>query len=381
MEFASKKLAVIAPQIGALSETFIRKHMEALVPQNTCVIAATNDPPYAGNWDVMGPKLILKVSDFKSMFLPKISRAMVGVLSTNNYLQKKRANVFLKKNRPDVILGEYLNFSLLWWPMVKKLGIPMYAHAHGLDISVVLKDAEWRKRYLQLNEMSGVITMSKVSKEKLIDLGVDSDKIHVVPYGVDVPDIPVTREEIEEVNCLAVGRMITKKAPIFLLDAFRRAFEKNNHLRLDYIGTGPLLPAAQHYIKAFNLEHVVKFHEGMSREKVQAFFNRADIFLQHSVVDHVTGDEEGLPVSILEAMASALPVVSTRHAGIPEEVEEGITGFLVQEGDTVTMAQKINLLAADPELRQKIGLAGWQRAKQQFSWEKEKGDLLKILFS
>src|SRR5690606_2027114 len=92
-----------------------------------------------------------------------------------------------------------------------------------------------------------------------------------------------------------------------------------------------------------------------------------------------TGDEEGLPVAILEAMASGLPVVSTRHAGIPEAVIEGTTGYLVDEGDTAGMAAHVVRLARDAELRRRMGHAGWQRALQSFSWPRERARLLELL--
>jgi len=84
-------------------------------------------------------------------------------------------------------------------------------------------------------------------------------------------------------------------------------------------------------------------------------------------------------VSILEAMASALPVVSTRHAGIPEAVFDGVTGFLVEPGDSVAMAEQILKLASDPVQRQELGLAGWRYARDHFTWERERASLLHVL--
>jgi glycosyltransferase involved in cell wall biosynthesis len=105
---------------------------------------------------------------------------------------------------------------------------------------------------------------------------------------------------------------------------------------------------------------------------------QADIFLQHSMVDP-DGAEEGLPVAILEAMANALPVVSTRHAGIPEAVLEEETGFLVDEGDSLRMSEQILLLAKDSNLRREMGTKGWQRAKDLFTWELQKKRLLQLM--
>src|SRR5207247_4061449 len=120
-------------------------------------------------------------------------------------------------------------------------------------------------------------------------------------------------------------------------------------------------------------------HGGQPNEVVQRLMRDADIFVQHSITDPDTGDAEGLPVSILEAMAHGLPVVSTRHAGIPEAVSDGVSGYLVDEGDTAGMAERIVALIRSADLRHRMGDAGWRRAKEDFSWERERSALLRIL--
>jgi glycosyltransferase involved in cell wall biosynthesis len=105
----------------------------------------------------------------------------------------------------------------------------------------------------------------------------------------------------------------------------------------------------------------------------------ADLFIQHSMTDPHTGDQEGLPLAILEAMAEALPVVSTFHAGIPEAVQDGVTGFLVEPGDSTGMADRILCLADDSERRRAFGLAGHTRARNLFSWSRERTQLLHVL--
>jgi glycosyltransferase involved in cell wall biosynthesis len=105
----------------------------------------------------------------------------------------------------------------------------------------------------------------------------------------------------------------------------------------------------------------------------------ADIFVQHSIIDPETGDEEGLPVAILEAMASSLPVVSTYHAGIPEAVNHDETGLLVEEGNSKKMAEYLVTLARDADLRNQMGQAAWQRAQLHFSWQLESKQLRQLM--
>ena len=370
-------LAVIAPQIGVRSETFIRRHMQDLYPGRTVVVAGNADKPGAGHWTVPGQTLVL--SERTRGVLPRlqrVARKRLGLPSTGEAMAAKS---FLKSAGVSVLLCEYLDVSLSYLPLAKQLGVPFYAHAHGYDVSMLLRDPAWVRRYADLAGAAGIITVSQGSREKLIELGLDGSRIAVIPCCVPVPDAPVVRPETGVVRCVAVGRMVGKKAPILTLDAFRRAVQEVPSLHLDYIGGGELLPAARQFVRAFGLESQVTLHGAQPSEFVQARMASADIFVQHSIVDPDTGDEEGLPVAVLEAMGLALPVVSTRHAGIPEAVAEGETGYLVDEGDSTAMGHFLAALASDPDLRGRMGRAGWARAKAHFTWERERTDLLRFM--
>ncbi len=362
-------LAVAAPQVGAQSETFIRRHMENLLPDSTVILTGNISGPYAGHWQVAAPTKVCNPS------LP--ATGVKGKI--RSYLNKRSIQQFLRDHKVDVILGEYLNYSYGYFLLAQEFGIPYFAHAHGADISAALREPQWQKAYPRYQDSAGLITMSAASRNRLVDLGFAADKVHVIPYGVNVPDEPIQRVDKSFVSCLAVGRMVPKKAPIILLEAFRQASLVFPNLRLDYVGAGALLPAAKQYIHVFGLDGKVTLHEGLPNQKVQELMREADIFLQHSMTDPDSGDEEGLPVAILEAMAHALPVVSTFHAGIPEAVEQDKTGFLFAEGDFAGMAQGIVDLAKDFELRSEMGSSGWQRAKDRFTWEREREDLLNVL--
>jgi glycosyltransferase involved in cell wall biosynthesis len=351
--------------------------MQDLLPGRTVAVVRSAGANGAGGWTMPGPTLALNHLPRRAgRPLVKAARRLGWQPVVEPVRQVRR---FLERNQADVIMGEYLDESWPWIGLAKAMGIRFVGHAHGYDVSIRLRDPVWRARYREYNETAGVIAVSHHSAERLAAAGVDRTKIHVVPCGVDVPSCPVTRHEHAVVRCLAVGRMVEKKAPIFLLDAFRRAAQGNNRLRLDYVGAGALLPAARQFIRAFQLEPVVTLHGGQPSGTVATLLDDADIFLQHSITDPDSGDEEGLPVAILEAMAHSLPVVSTRHAGIPEAVADGATGYLVDEGDSAGMAERTLALAANVDLRNEMGDAGWRRARDRFAWAHERNTLLEIL--
>jgi glycosyltransferase involved in cell wall biosynthesis len=286
---------------------------------------------------------------------------------------------FLERHSVSVILGEYLHVTHGWLPLARELGIPVVAHAHGYDVSRLLKDGSWRAKYLDYNHTAAVVTMSHYSRQRLVDVGLREDRICVVPYGIDVPAQPFARSAGERIRCLAVGRLVPKKAPLLTLQAFGEAVREEPRLTLDLVGDGPLMPAVREATGRLGLRDNVRLHGALPNERTQQLFGLSDIFLQHSIVDPDSGDEEGLPVAILEAMAWALPVVSTFHAGIPEAVCHGRSGLLVPEGDVEAMAGAIVELACSPRARGAMGRKGWEMAKTRFSWEREREALYEVL--
>jgi colanic acid/amylovoran biosynthesis glycosyltransferase len=368
-------LAVISSSFGKKSETFIHRHMRQLLPGKTAVIVRKLVLD-SGEDDIPSPCCVFGARRNLSWFYHG-SRYRLG-LSKFSPTQMVVAR-FLKQHGVQVILSEYLDQSLKWLVVARNLGIRFFAHAHGYDVSMKLRDSYMRRNYLQLEAADGIITMNVISRQRLIALGLSRKKIHVIPYGINVPDQFFEREQRQTIQCLAVGRMVAKKAPLLTLLAFKNALDCFPFLRLDYVGDGELFTKAQQFVDDHFLNEQIKLYGALPNYEIQKMMQKADIFLQHSRTDPETGDEEGLPVAILEAMANGLPVVSTRHAGIPEAIVEGGTGYLVDEGDVVGMSEHILSLANDAKLRSKIGKSGWQRANAHFTWAKEKESLLKLL--
>ena len=371
----SYPLAVFTPSFGVCSETFIRRHILNLLPGLTVTVTdrmVHNDPRLSGV-PILELQGLSRTGEGGARWVMR----RLGIAIWD--MRLKAMERFLRQHKVEVVLGEYLDQSLPLLTITRELGIRFFAHAHGYDVSMRLREPKWRAEYLRYNQSSGIIAMSKLCQMRLANLGIDRTKIHIIPYGVDVPNETKERKEQKTVRCLAVGRMVAKKAPILTLDAFRRASETYPELRLDYVGAGELFSSAKHFVQAFSLGGKVTLHGAQSHETVLQLMDEADIFLQHSISDSDTGDEEGLPVAILEAMAQGLPVVSTIHAGIPEAVIDGVTGYLVNEGDSTAMAERVLALALDHHARLKLGSAGWRRTKELFTWDKERASLLGVM--
>ena len=144
------------------------------------------------------------------------------------------------------------------------------------------------------------------------------------------------------------------------------------------VGDGPLLPSCRELASEMLPPSVATFLGTQPPEIIQEEMRRARCFLQHSV-EAESGDSEGTPVAILEAGASGLPVVATRHGGIPEVVVEGETGFLVDETDVPAMAAAITRLVRDPVLAARLGRSARRRVETLYTMERSLGDLWSII--
>ena len=349
-------LAVLVPVLGAPSETFVRRHVHDLAA-GAVVVARRCAPDGPGTWAAPGPVLLLDpLAD-----------------SWGGPREQSAVSTFLTEHRVTAVLAEFLDVWVHLLPAVIGPGRSVWGHAHGYDVSSRLRDPWWRDAYLGWDRADGVVTMSRLSADRLSTLGLRPPA--VVPYGVDVPVVAPERPGRPTCTVVGVGRMVAKKAPDVTARAFERAAAERPDLRLVLAGDGPLRA-----VVAAAAGSRVELPGAVSPSQVQALLYRADVFAQHSVVDAETGDEEGLPVAVLEAMAAGLPVVATRHAGIPEAVVDGVTGLLVDAGDEIGMAEAFGRLAGDAELRRQMGLAGWQRARELFTWERERDHLRRLLW-
>jgi glycosyltransferase involved in cell wall biosynthesis len=144
------------------------------------------------------------------------------------------------------------------------------------------------------------------------------------------------------------------------------------------IGDGPLRDRCEATIAELGLGGRVTLLLAQDNDAVVELLQQASVFAQHSVIA-ANGDTEGLPVAILEAMASGLPVVSTVHAGIPEAVEHGTTGILVAELDIRGMAEAIAALLDDPGRAETMGRAGRARVLQNFTIDHTRDRLRAIM--
>ncbi|MHA6345836.1 glycosyltransferase [Roseivivax sp. CAU 1761] len=252
---------------------------------------------------------------------------------------RRRLAAFLTEQRVEVILAEFGTQALALAPLANELGIPIFTYFRGTDASKALRTRRMHRAYrLMMPRLAGVFSVSQFLLDNLASVGVRHSNAHVVPSGVDIRRfVPGDKQPL---SCLAVGRFVEKKAPMTTLRAFAEAARAHPGARLDYIGDGPLLAPTRQLALELGVAEKVTFHGAQPHEAVRARLARTQFFLQHSVTAS-DGNTEGLPTAIQEAMAAGCITVATRHAGIPEAIDEGRTGYLVDEHDGAGFARAI----------------------------------------
>jgi glycosyltransferase involved in cell wall biosynthesis len=182
---------------------------------------------------------------------------------------------------------------------------------------------------------SGAIVKSQPMRQTLLDLGMESERILISASGANAQLFHSSAPGSAPPVFLAVGRFVDKKGPLFTIRAFAQLVGQHprTDLALWMVGEGPLQQQAKALVRELGLESVVRFWGAQPQQKVAELMREARGFVQHSVVAP-DGDSEGNPVAVMEAQLSGLPVVATRHAGIPEVVRHGESGW--QQGCSVS---------------------------------------------
>lgn len=254
-----------------------------------------------------------------------------------------------------------------------RFGIPLVTSFYGRDVTLLSSPGRFHPQhwhYLALWRLlfargARFCVLSQEMKRALVAAGCPEQKLRIVPLGIDLSrfGLPSARGQGHPVRVLMVGRETDKKGFDDGLRACAAARRAGADLEVVLLGTGgPLVAELQRLAAELRLE--VQWPDPST--PVPEEMARADIMLVPSRTA-ADGDKEGTPTVIFEAMAAGLPVVSTRHAGIPEQIEEGETGLLADERDVEGLTAHLAALAASPAQRAGMGRAGRRRVEQEFS--------------
>lgn len=265
----------------------------------------------------------------------------------------------VREFRPDVVhvhwivpqgLAALAAARRLPW-LVTTLGGDLYA----------LRSFPWRvlKRAV-LRHAAAATVMNKEMAERMVALGMAPDRVHVMTMGANIDRIRAWSGTTPVPGRIVfTGRLVEKKGVAVLLDALR-LLGPEVAWSLDVVGDGPV--RAELEKRAAGLGGQVRFHGQLPAEQLAEMLYEGEIAAFPSVAAR-SGDQDGLPVAMLEAMAAGRAVIASRMPGIDEAVEHGVHGLLVPPGDAAALADGIRTLLTDPALRHELGARAATRAE------------------
>lgn len=225
---------------------------------------------------------------------------------------------------------------------------------------------------LLLRRSDRVIVVSERVGRKAEQLGVPPNRIHIVPNGVDVSTFAPGQSAPMDPKILFVGRLVRNKGPDTLLDAVPAIRERHPNVTVEFVGTGPLESKLRQRAKELRLQDTVVFSGYV--DSVADRLKEATVFCRPSL-------SEGLPLTLLEAMASGVPPVVTPIAGVEDVVSDGDTGCLVPVRDPDTLANCISGLLADEKRRTRIGENARAYVTENHSWEQRANNIARIYYT
>ena len=365
-----KNILIVSPAKIGLTETFIRAHIDQLY----------GNVFYLYGWDLdfktQSGISLKELYKPKSSFLTKFKSLLPHYIyfrllqrSKKNYTKQALIKRYMQEHQIDIVLAEYGTAGSFIAPICKSLDLPLLVHFHGFDAS--RKDIlnNFKKEYeLMFSYAKKIIVVSNAMKKALVGQGCPEAKLLINTYGPH-PDYLNIKPDLESNFIISVGRQTYKKAPYLTILAFQKVLERHPNLKLKMIGDGELFDVSKNLVKSLGLENNIILLGALERKEIIKHLQTAFLFIQHSLVAS-NGDSEGTPVGIIEAMAAGLPVVSTRHAGIPGLVIENETGFLVDEGDINAMGDEILKIVNNRELAKSFGKKGNERILSEFTLQK-----------
>ena len=259
-------------------------------------------------------------------------------------------------------------------PLIRTWGNPSIVSFHGADVMVDMNKAAYRTATLKmLDAVKLVLVRSESLRCALIDLGCEPEKIEIQRTGIPFEEFSF-RERIFPKNgdwrLVQAGRLIEKKGLPVTLRAFAGFLRQYPNATLTIAGEGPLLGELQTLTRDLNIAQAVSFSGFVSQRQLREIYYQSHIFVHPSQTGR-DGNQEGVPNAMLEAMATGLPVFATEHGGIPEAIENNVSGVLVPERDPEALARALLEAAEEPGFVSRIAHSGAESVRKNFALQQQ----------
>lgn len=390
------RIAVFVNEFPALSETFVLNQITGLLELGHDVTIFATRPRREArvHGDVMRYRLWQRLN-YREMPPSRLMRLKQAPALLARAGDRRRS--FLRALNPFRYGREATSLSMLYWANCLSRHAPfdvIHCHFglvgqqvaylreigaisgrlvttfHGVDMSSCLdRDPTLYDHLFAHGDL--FMPVSEYWRHRLIVHGCDPDRIVIHRMGIDPARFPFSSGRMklgDPVSVLTIGRLIEKKGIEFGLRAVARLAARGIPLRYDIVGDGPLRSRLQSLVTALGIADRVRFHGPRTHDEVVQHMQRSDVLLAPSVTDE-EGEQEGIPVTLMEAMATGIPVVSSFHSGIAELVEDGVSGLLLPERDVEGIASALARLLTTPEEGRKFALAARSKVMADYNIE------------
>lgn len=392
------KIAFIVSSFPVISETFILNQITGLLDlgHDVEIFACNRSKESKVHSDVKKYSLMKKVC-YINMPKNKVKRIIKAayLILVNFYKDPlrilKSLNIFKCRREalPDRLLPLYTtilflgnNFDIIhchFGPIgilgafLKSIGVArgkVVTSFYGYDISKYIM-GKGKDVYNFLFEHGDVfVPICEYFKRRLIELGCNENKIIIHRIGVDLGKFNFgLRNNNSIIRLITIARLVDKKGINYGIKAVAKVAEKHSNIEYKIIGDGILRNMLEDLIVKLKVGKKIHLLGMRDQEEVIKLIRDSDILLAPSVTTK-DGDQEGTPTVLMEAMATGLPVISTKHSGIPELVKDGESGFLVPERDVDALADKILYLIGHPRVRLSMGLTGRKFVEKNYNIKK-----------
>ena len=268
-------------------------------------------------------------------------------------------------------------------PLIRAWSKPSVVSFHGADVLVDMDKRAYRKA---TKEMLAAVTRVFVRSESLqravVELGCDENKIEIVRTGIPLHEFPYRERDFPENGewrFLHASRLVQKKGIATTLHAFTDFLQNYPRATLTVAGEGPMLAELKELTRKLKIRDRVVLPGFLASEKLRELYYASHIFLHPSETGS-DGNQEGIPNSMLEAMATGLPIFATDHGGIPEAIENGISGVLVPERDHEALSRALLEAVPDRQLLARLARNGTEAVVQKFDQRTQVRRLEEIYF-
>ena len=259
-------------------------------------------------------------------------------------------------------------------PLIQAWSKPSVVSFHGADVMVDMEKPAYRNATKQmLDRVTRVFARSASLQRAVVELGCDQSKIDIVRTGIPLPEFPFRAREFPadgEWRFVQASRLIEKKGLATTLHAFTNFQTHYPNAMLTIAGEGPMLRELQELTRKLKIDNRVTLPGFVALEKLREIYYASHIFLHPSETGS-DGNQEGIPNSMLEAMASGLPVFATDHGGIPEAIENGVSGILVPECDHDALSHALLEAVGDRHLLARLARNGADAVAEKFDQQKQ----------